>query len=267
MWDAATKYDVAEGAPNRTLLSVFLIMGQSKFRRLPITKLGKIYGIITVTDLMRAVVRLGLPEAYKAKITEFMTPDPIRIVLDRNLKDAIKLMHSKNIGSLLVVGKEEDRLQGILTERDILKNLNEEKELSNVKLSSIKEYLKVDFLTCNEGALILNLMKEISEKHVTRVITLNEEGNVSGLISANDITSLVAKEREEIKNNPNFLTTIPAKFLSTKNVLSVEASSNLLEAISYLNSNSIGGAPVLENGKLLGVISERTVVKYLGDQL
>ncbi|RMG22623.1 MAG: CBS domain-containing protein [Methanobacteriota archaeon] len=264
VWDIATKYDVAEGAPNRTLLSAFLIMGRQKFRRLPITKIGKIHGILTVTDLMRAVKEKGLPEAFKEKIQDYMTPNPKTIVLDKTVVEAAKVMKEGGFGSLIVVGKVPHKLQGIMTERDILKHCRDE-AWKDVSLMDFGEKLEKDMHKLPSNTPLTEILAYMADNLAFRILTVNENEKVDGIISANDITHLIAMERDEFTMNPNFLKSLTAQFLSTKNVLTLPVETNLYEAVEFMNQHNIGGVPLTKDGEVVGMFTERLLTYYIAD--
>ncbi len=265
VWDIATKYDVAEGAPNRTLISAFLIMGRNKFRRLPITKIGKIYGILTVTDLMRAVKELGMPDAFKAKIQDYMQPEPKTILLDKTVPEAARIMTEGNFGSLIVVGKAPDKIQGIVTERDILKHCLDP-EWKNIKLNSLEMDFKKDLHILDSASPLPKVIEYMADNKVFRVLTSVSQGKINGIISANDITQLIAKERDEFENNPNFLVSLEAKFLSTKDLLTKPMDSTLFDVVQFMSENNIGGVPLTdENGEIVGIFTERMLVAYIAN--
>jgi CBS domain-containing protein len=51
-------------------------------------------------------------------IREVMTPNPVTIPADMSAADAARLMRDRDIGDVLVM--EQDRLMGIITDRDIV---------------------------------------------------------------------------------------------------------------------------------------------------
>ena len=266
IWDVCTRHEVAAGAPNRTLQSAFLIMSTKGFRRLPITKIGKIYGILTVTDLLRAIKELGLPEAYKAKITDYMVPNPVVIHEEKTIADAIKLMAEKSFGSLIVVGSKEDRITGIVTERDIVriagKFVGEDSVIGDARDLVKSEYHTLDITTPIDKAI-----SSLIEKGDHRAVSLRE-GQPYGVLTASDIINLVAKERDEIIANPNFLHSANIGFLTKSPLHSAKTSSLMSFAIKDMVENKYGGLPVFdENDKLLGMFSERTIVRYLATKI
>lgn len=101
------------------------------------------------------------------------------IVVDKNitLKEAAKIMSKKKIGSLILI--EDDEIKGILTERDVLKNV----ENLNKKISFVmnKKIICVDSSDEIEDAA------EIMAKCKIKRLPVLEKGKLSGIITATDI--------------------------------------------------------------------------------
>jgi acetoin utilization protein AcuB len=101
------------------------IIQQSNFRHLPVMKEGKLVGIITQTDIMKALpsaVDSSLtPEnriiADQAKVSSFMASNPVTAHPMDPLEDVALLMRKFKIGAVPVV--EDEELVGIITETDI----------------------------------------------------------------------------------------------------------------------------------------------------
>ncbi|OLS25113.1 MAG: Inosine-5'-monophosphate dehydrogenase [Candidatus Heimdallarchaeota archaeon LC_2] len=267
--EIATTVDagIVEGAPNRTLESAILIMGRKKFRRLPITKLGKIRGILTVTDIIRAISEKGLPEAFDETISDWMTDTPRTILSSTTVIEASKIMSKENFGSLLIVEPEDpEMLSGIVTERDILR-LYRNDDWENLKLSDIpKDLLTKGLVKVNYKETLQNAIKLMYTHHTRRVLNVDDTGKLIGILSANDITTLCSKEREEINENPNFLKSLTTHFVGSKDILTTTMDISLKEAVEIMCENNIGSLPILENNDIIGLISERTIVHIIAKQ-
>lgn len=259
--------DIIGCASNRTIESAILILGSNKFRRLPITKLGKIEGILTITDILGIITKVGLQESFKEKVSDWMTDNPKRIHLDTNVLETVKKMVKLGIGSLLLVGENPDMCMGIVTERDILYFYKSDK-WANTKLKEIDEkYLKIGVRVIEYQTSLEDAIKEMSENKTHRLLVKNKDNQgLYGMISANDITHLITKEREEISNNANFLNNISAGFVSSGKLTTVTSDCTLVDAIDVMKKNKFGALPVMDDkGNLMGMISERSLLHYIAE--
>ncbi len=101
------------------------IMRQRDIRRLAVMQRGRLVGIVTWTDLMRAqpspastLSTWEVPALLRsATVREIMTPDPITIGPDAPIEAAAVIMRREKIGGLPVV--VERTLLGMITESDI----------------------------------------------------------------------------------------------------------------------------------------------------
>jgi CBS domain-containing protein len=102
----------------------------------------------------------------------------------------------------------------------------------------------------------------MNKHHTHRILLKDEQGGLCGILSANDITSLCSREREEISHNTNFLKSINASFVATTDVMTIESVRSVSDAVSLMCKHNIGSLPVTKGGKVIGIFSERTLVHY-----
>jgi acetoin utilization protein AcuB len=106
------------------------IMQENNIRRLPVVDKGKLVGIVTQHDLLRAApspaTSLSIYELNyllsKMKVKELMTKNPVTVSPDTPFEEALRLGQEKKIGSFPVMDKE--KLVGITTESDIVRVLS-----------------------------------------------------------------------------------------------------------------------------------------------
>jgi acetoin utilization protein AcuB len=105
------------------------IMEQNNIRRLPVVDKGKLVGIITQHDLLKAApspaTSLSVHELNyllsKMKVKEIMKKNPVTITPDTPFEEALRIGQEKKIGSFPVV--ENGKLVGISTESDLVRFL------------------------------------------------------------------------------------------------------------------------------------------------
>ena len=117
--------DVIRVTADTTIGEAKEILNHHKFRHLPVTDDDTLLGIITRTDLNKAMPspvdsQVGPEEqiiAAQVKVSVFMTTNPVTVSATTPLEEVANLMRKFKIGAIPVV--EESTLIGIITETNI----------------------------------------------------------------------------------------------------------------------------------------------------
>jgi CBS domain-containing protein len=115
-------------------------------------------------------------------IREIMTENVITIQANRTLLDAAKLMYTHKIGGLPVVN--EDRLVGIITERDLTKTTALG---ANPRVTPVTEFMSSPVITCSPNASISEVLKIMCENHVCHMVVVDEMRKLIGIVSSRDL--------------------------------------------------------------------------------
>jgi|SRR5690606_15544756 len=115
--------------PNTSAPQARKIMEEHKIRRLPVVDEGKLVGIITLTDLLKAApspaTSLSIWELHylldRVKVSEIMTRDVVTTTPDTDLRQVANIMAERKIGGLPVV--ENGEVVGMITESDVFRAL------------------------------------------------------------------------------------------------------------------------------------------------
>ncbi len=113
--------------PEDSVGEALQLMETHSIRRLPVISHGKIAGLVTTLDLLKAspspATSLSIHEINylypKIKIKEVMTKDVVTISPDTIIEEAAVVMRENKIGTLLV--EQHGKLLGLITESDLFK--------------------------------------------------------------------------------------------------------------------------------------------------
>ncbi len=125
--------------------------------------------------------------------------DVVTVGPEMTLSDANKQLSKHKIGAIVVVDSE-DRICGILSERDIVRSLAAKGPpvLDNAVSSVMTSNVKV----CDESHSVNQLM-EMMTKGRFRHLPVEADGKIGGIISIGDVVRMrieqVEREAEEIK--------------------------------------------------------------------
>ena len=115
----------------------------------------------------------------------------VSIEPEAKLSAAIKILGERKIGAVLVMGK--GRLEGILSERDIVRALGERG--ARVLEEPVSAVMTRKVVSCRESDTVSGLM-EMMTLGKFRHLPVIEEGKVVGLISIGDVVKRRVHEYE-----------------------------------------------------------------------
>jgi CBS domain-containing protein len=128
---------------------------------------------------------MKVKDILKNKGTEVAT-----IGAERTICDAVKTLVEKNIGSLLVLD-ENDKIVGIITERDILKECNRRCEL--LKQTKVQEVMTKDLIIGSSDDDI-DYVEGVMTQNRVRHLPIISNQKLEGLISIGDVVKVLHRE-------------------------------------------------------------------------
>jgi len=117
------------------------------------------------------------------KAADIMSSPPVIAGEDAVIEDVARLMWEKGVGSILIVGAE-NRLVGILTERDMLYAVSHLLIGKNVQARSLMSKNLVTASPDEELASVVEKMRDFNIRHIPVV---DQEGRPLGVVSSRDI--------------------------------------------------------------------------------
>lgn len=113
------------------------------------------------------------------------------VELNTNVRDCAKEMAKKKAGYAVVV--KGGTAMGIVTERDFVQkviadNLNPSKVL-------IRDIMSTPLITITPSATITEAARLMSEYKVRRLVVIDDEGSLAGVVTANDMARTLAEKK------------------------------------------------------------------------
>ncbi len=193
-----------EVSPDDDLPTVCERMLQGGFRAVPVCERKKLVGIVSRTDITKAVA--AAQEFKDTSVRSVMTPSPQVALEDQTVEQAIRTMQSLGERSLPVVDKK-GRLVGVIGNREITaffgrKEIGQhagdvvgEKTHLLVQVKGVMHYPPV---VAGPDATVAGATQLMLKNDVSSVIVVEKESPV-GVFTKLDLLDLVAglKEREE----------------------------------------------------------------------
>ena len=119
------------------------------------------------------------------KAKDLMTPDPTTCKPSDNLKTVLGVMRKEDCGIVPITeGNGENRVVGVVTDRDIALALGERDERpSAVRVS---EVMTTDIVSCEPDADVREVSRKMQDAQVRRILVV-EGGRLLGVIATADL--------------------------------------------------------------------------------
>jgi len=118
---------------------------------------------------------------------------------------------------------------------------------------------------CDENARTADVLSIMLNKGIRRVpVSAGSTGNFSGIISTTDMLDFLgAGERHSTFLKKKVGLDVKAGAIMHSDVRTVDRNQDVSTAIAIMLNNNVGGLPVTDKGKLVGMISESDIVRRI----
>lgn len=119
-------------------------------------------------------------------IKNFMNKNIVSTGKNSKVYEVAKIMKNEGVGSVLIM--EKGKLLGIVTDRDIVVNLEKGCDIK------VKEIMSKEVVTIKDNKELYEASKMLSNKGIKRLPVVNRKGEVVGVLSMDDIMIVVITE-------------------------------------------------------------------------
>jgi len=124
------------------------------------------------------------------KVKDLMTKDIVTITKGSLITDAANMMKKKDISCLVVTCGET--IEGIITERDVMRKIiASQKMLHQIE---VRDIMSSPVATIDEDADIFDALDMLRKKHIRRVVAVNKNKKMAGIITQSDFMKLIQKK-------------------------------------------------------------------------
>ena len=268
---AIATHDVISRPPSQSIIAAVELMTKCGFRRLPVTDAGtkKLRGIITSGDIINFMgggdkYRLvevrhngNLIAALNENVRTIMTQQPVTLGHNACIRDAVEIIIGKKIGGIPITGSD-GVLAGIVTERDVLRVLGAER--SPLKVEDVMTTsLRVTAPDCP----IAKVTKDMTSYRFRRLPVVSDDV-LYGIVTATDIMRYLGSREVFARlttGNIVEVTRLPVRMLIAGSLITTTPDRSINEAAREMLNRNIGALPVIEDSRLIGLVTEFDLVR------
>lgn len=151
-------------------------------------------------------------------------------------------------GSALMKAVSPDAVEEIITE------LISGNRRSSIQISDLMSF---PVITVKERTPMMEVAHILRDKGVTGLLVVNDEEQLVGVISRRDF--------KKVKKDPKL--EAPVKAYMSTSVITIEPGKSPVEAAGVMIKHDIGRLPVVENGRIIGIVTRTDTMHYFYDIL
>ncbi|SES87508.1 CBS domain-containing protein [Methanococcoides vulcani] len=272
----ATK-EVVTLPPTTTIMGAIKTMTNKGFRRVPITDAGtnRLEGIVTSVDvidflgggdrnlLVENKYKGNLLVAINESVHEIMQNDVAFIKNNAKISEALEMMLERKVGGIPIVDGEK-KVVAICTEKDFVSLV------SDVPANkTIGQYMTKKVKTVSPDTKIGEAAKIMIKEGLRRLPLVRDEILV-GLVTASDIMHYLGNGEafdKIVTGDIHEAFDEPIGSLISKDVVWATSDMDLGKAASLMMENDVGSLPVIDEGTLCGIITERDFLKAMSKKI
>lgn len=124
---------------------------------------------------------------------------------------------------------------------------------------TVDEIMTTDLVTLPDSATVQDAVQLMEEKHIRHIPVVDAAGALIGLVSHRDVLASTDStlRAQDQRQNP---ASVPLSKIMTRNVSTVEETTNLRNAALHIQKHKYGCLLVVTQGKLRGIITNSDFV-------
>ncbi len=266
-------------SPSVSLLKTREILLQKKVKRVIVTDKNFPMGVITEKDIAKKIYELGTRPIKSVKAKDFKLKKLYTLSKKHTVKECARLMKKHRISLVIILDKDK-KLEGIVTKTNLATAFLT-KRSDPVIVSKI---MKTDIITAAPSDPILFIESLLIKYGISRIIIKRNQKPV-GVITFRDFVpakipqwiaeSADPKEIQEYKfrkgltethaNQMSHLFPFHATDIMSSNPITVNKDNEVKVAITKMIKYNVSGIPVLNNSRLVGIITKSDIVSTLAN--
>ena len=213
-------------------------------------------GIVTETDLVRKVLAKGL-DASVMMVDRVMSSPILTIAGEGSMLDASHAMETNHVRHLGVV--EGGEIVGLISVRDLVRSFVDTEGGPVSELDRVYRPLGILMATTpatiGSEESVLAAAQRMSEKRIGSLLTV-EAGELVGIVTESDLVRKVLASNQDAGK-------IRVSAVMSSPLLSIDINRTIRDASKTMAEQGVRHLAVQENGKIVGVLSIRDLVKMV----
>lgn len=238
------------------LKHVLNLMKKHEVTKIPVVEEKKLIGMITdniIAYKLGSIRKRGVPASglYASSVTD---KNIECIPPDEDVKTILKKVGKPGPTMLCVL--ENNNLLGVITKADLLPLVDSKKQ--------VREIMKRELHTVSPDDRVIHARRIMIDLDIARLPVV-DQGKLVGMISDNEIVFALANVKKSfpLGKQKHRLDELLVEDVMKTPALWTEPNMAIADAASIMIKKNIGALPLIENGKLVGIVSRTDLLNTI----
>lgn len=245
---------------DQNLSDALKLLRKHNVSRLPVTNNKELVGIISERDIAS---KLGSSKsesmpASRFHISSVMVKDVITVLETMQLGDVAELMLENGIGSVPVVS--DDKMVGIVSKADFVTLAI---GIAFDKIT-VKEIMSEDVVAVSPTDRLIHARRQMIDSNIGRVPVI-EDDELKGIITSKDLMRAFIDFRKKVpeKYQKSQIKEVLVENIMSSNPSFIPKEMTISEVSKIMIETGFNGLPVVENGKVIGIITQTDILRLI----
>ncbi|MFO8077310.1 MAG: CBS domain-containing protein [Thermoplasmatota archaeon] len=235
---------------------VLKLMKKNSITKIPVVEEKKVIGVITDNTLavkLGSIRNRGVP-ASRLHASSVVNKELTTITPDQEIKTILSTVGEPGPTMLTVVENEE--IKGVITKADLLPLVD--------STTQVKEIMREQIYSVSPDDRVIHARRLLIDRNIARLPVINN-GILIGIISDIDITFALAKLKKSfpLGKQKHQLEELLVNDAMQVPAISIDAGKTVKDAAELMLEENVGCLPVIQNEKIIGILSRTDVVKTI----
>ena len=219
------------------------------YRRIPIAENRRLQGIVSSMDIMEYLIA---GKDLRRPVGTIMTRKVFTIEHNETVGKALFLMKEYRKGAYPVV--RNGFLEGIISDADMIK------AISGPVGITVEEIMTSKPVIVKQHYMIAEAAKILVRGGFRRLPVVDSQKRLVGIITPFDIINFLLKGRRLDRLGGE---KTPIGSIMAKKLITVQPDIDVYHAVRVILDKGVGGLPVVEEGNMVGIVTENDIVRLL----
>ena len=132
-------------------------------------------------------------------------------------------------------------------------------------MDTVRRWMSSPALVVDESMPLPDVRQRLTQQRIRRLPVVNQAGQLVGIVTEGDINRVSDSHITDVRDYSLYhrVADLPIGEIMTRTVVTVTPDTSIMDVARLLLDHRIGGVPVVEDGRVIGMITESDLFRLI----